>query len=108
MTEEQLAAAAERLAIAQEKFVEGCRLFVEAQMAVVQRIRHFEDFLQTSQALQESRDDETKLILEALRAMIAALVDSNLTLGENNERMNKLITKVESYFGNGEGLNFEN
>ena len=108
MTEEELVAAAQRLANAQEKFVEGVRLVVEAQMAVVQRIRDFEDFLHTSQMLEDSRDDEAKKILETYQTMVNAFVESSVALRENNERLDKVITKVESYFGSGEGLEHEN
>jgi len=44
----------------------------------------------------------------ALQPMLTAFVDINITLAENNARTTQLISKVESYFGNGEGLEHEN
>jgi N-glycosylase/DNA lyase len=108
MTEEQLALAAEHLASSQEKFVEGIRLFVKFQTDLIKRLRVFEDYLESSQSLKSARDDEIKQIMEALNAMLNAIVETSLSLRENNERMDKLLTKVESYFGSGEGLEHEN
>ncbi len=108
MTEEQLAFAAERLANAQEKFVEGVRLVVDAQIALVQRLRVFEDFLNISQELKGARDDEAKRTLDSFQALVKAFIESNVNLRENTERMDRLLTKVDSYFGSGEGLENEN
>ena len=82
MTEEQLAFAAERLANAQEKFVEGVRLVVDAQIALVQRLRVFEDFLNISQELKGARDDEAKRTLDSFQALVKAFIESNVNLRE--------------------------
>ena len=108
MTEEQLAFAAERLANAQEKFVEGVRLVVDTQVALVQRLRVFEDFLNISQELKAARDDEAKRTLDSFQALVKAFIESNVNIRENSERMDRLLTKVDSYFGSGEGLENEN
>ena len=108
MTEEQLAFAAERLANAQEKFVEGVRLVVDTQIALVQRLRVFEDFLNISQELKDARDEEAKRTLDSFQALVKAFIESNVNLRENTERMDRLLTKVDSYFGSGEGLENEN
>jgi len=108
MTEEQLAFAAERLANAQEKFVEGVRLVVDTQIALVQRLRVFEDFLNISQELRDARDDEAKRTLDSFQALVKAFIESNVNLRENTERMDRLLNKVDSYFGSGEGLENEN
>ena len=108
MTEEQLAFAAERLANAQEKFVEGVRLVVDAQIALVRRLRVFEDFLNISQELRDARDDEAKRTLDSFQALVKAFIESNVNLRENTERMDRLLNKVDSYFGSGEGLENEN
>ena len=108
MTEEQLAFAAERLANAQEKFVEGVRLVVDAQIALVQRLRVFEDFLNISQELKDARDEEAKRTLDSFQALVKAFIESNVNLRENTERMDRLLNKVDSYFGSGEGLENEN
>jgi hypothetical protein len=46
--------------------------------------------------------------LEALKALGRAVGECTVSTNENNERMDKLIMKVESYFGTGEGLNYDN
>ena len=89
MTEEQLAFAAERLANAQEKFVEGVRLVVDTQIALVQRLRVFEDFLNISQELKDARDDEAKRTLDSFQALVKAFIESNVNLRENTERMER-------------------
>ena len=108
MTEEQLAFAAERLANAQEKFVENVHLVIDAQKALIQRLRVFEDFLNISQELKDARNDESKQILDSFQALIKVFVESNVTINENSEHMDKLLTKMESYFGDGTGLEHEN
>lgn len=108
MTEEQLVAAAEHLAQAQEKFVEGIRLVVASQTTLIQRLRVFEDFLINSQALKDARNEESKQVLDSFQALIKVFVESNVTINENSDRMDKLLTKMESYFGDGTGLEHEN
>jgi predicted RecB family endonuclease len=46
--------------------------------------------------------------LEALKALAKAVTESTVSTDESNERLEKLIGKVESYFGSGEGLDYEN
>jgi hypothetical protein len=43
-----------------------------------------------------------------MEAIVKGCGQTNLTVNENTERMKALLTKVESYFGDSAGLEFEN
>lgn len=63
------------------------------------------------EAVEERLDkylDLTKTFSDMFQAMLNAFAKINSTLTENNERTAQLLTKVESYFGSGEGLEHEN
>ena len=47
MTEEELFAASERLSKMQEQFIEGMRLQIATMKALTERIRSFQDYLET-------------------------------------------------------------
>lgn len=108
MTEEQLVAAAARLADSQEKFVEACRLLIKANTSVVQRLGEFQEYLQKSQVLNTVREEQSEKVLETYQTLVSAFVEGNANIRENTERLDKVLARMESYFGDGAGLEHEN
>ena len=47
-------------------------------------------------------------VTAGMEAIVKGCGQINLTVNENTERMKALLTKVESYFGDSAGLEFEN
>jgi len=43
-----------------------------------------------------------------LEAIVETSAKTNANIDENSERMKALLTKVESYFGTGKGLEYDN
>jgi hypothetical protein len=108
MTEEQFTAATERLAKMQEQWIEGMRLNVETTKALNARIHAFQEYLETHQAMIDSDYNYAKVVQETLQTVLTAFAETHATISENTERLEKVITKMESYFGDGAGLEHEN
>jgi DNA repair exonuclease SbcCD ATPase subunit len=108
MTEEQFTAATERLAKMQEQWIEGMRLNVETPKALSARIHSFQEYLDAHQAMIDKDYDYAKTVQETLQAVLTAFAETHATISENTLRLEKVITKMESYFGDGTGLEHEN
>jgi ABC-type transporter Mla subunit MlaD len=79
------------LIVAQNRFIDSNSVYLEA---VEERLDKFLD--------------QTKTLSDMFQAMLNAFAKIGSTLAENNERTAQLLSKVESYFGTGEGLEHEN
>ena len=88
MTDEELCAATERLAKVQEKFVEGLQLQLKMMKALT--------------------DNYAKTVQEALRAVLTAFAKTQVAISENTDRLDRVVTRMESYFGDGTGLELDN
>lgn len=108
MTEEQFAAATDRLAKMQEQWIEGMRLNIETMKALSDRIHAFQEYLENHQAIIDSDYDYAKTVQEALRAVLTAFAETQVTISENTDRLDRVVTRMESYFGDGTGLELEN
>jgi hypothetical protein len=47
-------------------------------------------------------------VLDALMSLQKVLTENTVALNENTERIDKFLTKFETYFGTDRGLEFEN
>jgi hypothetical protein len=56
----------------------------------------------------DSDYDYAKTVQEALRAVLTAFAETQVTISENTDRLDRVVTKMESYFGDGTGLELEN
>jgi methyl-accepting chemotaxis protein len=108
MTDEELFAASERLSKTQGQFIEGMRLQIDTTRALTERIRSFQDYLETHQNLIDQDYDYAKTVQEALRAVLTAFAETQATINENTNRLDQVVTRMESYFGDGRGLEREN
>jgi hypothetical protein len=50
----------------------------------------------------------SKELVEMQKQVLSAYADSNLSISENSERIDKLMTKMEKHFGSDAGLDYEN
>ena len=115
MTTEDLEKQTQLIADSQQKFVETIRNLSGLVDSMIDHQSSFRDYLQSwrelflsTHDLMKQHLDLHKASVEALKSLSTALVDSAVTASENNERIEKLIVKMESYFGDGEGFKYEN
>jgi hypothetical protein len=108
MTEEQMAEAIRHMAESREKFVEGLRLTMDVMMALNERIRTFQNFLDAQQSLFDSRFGFAQTVQDSIEAVAAAFAESSTATRENSERLDKVISKLEAYFGSSDGLEYDN
>ena len=115
MTDDDLQQQAQLIAESQEKFVATVRNLSHLVDSLIKHQSGFMKYLDTwrelfvsSRDLMQEHLDLHKEALESLKAVSKALAESSVSTNENTERLEKLIGKVESYFGSGEGLDYEN
>lgn len=115
MSESELAQATVRLATSEEKFLTTVHLWVEASNSLRDYLKDNRDFLNThlngfdgAVELMRSQIDMLKGIAVGLDVVVKTSAETNATINENSERMKALLTKVESYFGTGAGLEYDN
>src|ERR1051325_8888045 len=115
MSTDDLDRQAELIAESQRKFVETIRdlsglidALIEHQRGLMDYLDHWRKLFISSGDLMHRQVELHKESLEALKALGKAVGECTLSTNENSERLDKLIVKMESYFGTGEGLNYEN
>jgi hypothetical protein len=108
ITEEQLIAAAEHLAKSRDEFVEHLRMTMEAFISVNERFRTYGEFLDKRDELLASRMTLHGNVLDALMSLQKVLTENTVALNENTERVDKFLTKFETYFGTDRGLELDN
>ena len=115
MSESELAQATIRLATSEEKFLTTVHLWVEASNSLREYLKDNRDFLHThihgfdnAVELMRSQIDMLRGIAAGMEVVVKTSAETNATINENSERMKALLTKVESYFGTGAGLEYDN
>ena len=115
MTNDDLEKQKQLIADSQERFLETVRnlsqlvdTLIKHQSSFMSYLNTWRDLFVSSRDLMQEQLELHKESLEALKSVSKALAESSVNTSENNERMEKLIVKIESYFGTGEGLNYEN
>ena|ERR1700704_4413814 len=115
MDKEEFESQAERFVEAEKKFVATVYLMAELVETVNDRLGDFTKYLTSwrdlfgsMRDLMEEQVDMCKQLLESQKAIVSAFAETNVTISENSERLDKLIGKVEGYFGSGEGLEYDN
>ena len=103
-----------RLMESQEKFVNTLYMMFdvfEAQRAAIQSFNVALDAreasLEAGKNYADAQRDVIDQLLGGFKAAEKAYVDVHQTVNENNERMERLLTKVEAYFGT-TGLDYDN
>jgi hypothetical protein len=115
MTTDDLEKQAQLIAASQERFLETVRnlshlvdSLIQHQSSFMKYLNTWRDLFVSSRDLMNEQMELHKESLEVLKSISKAVAESAVSTNENNERLEKLITKFESYFGDGEGLNYEN
>lgn len=115
MSESELAQATIRLATSEEKFLTTVHLWVEASNSLRDYLKDNRDFLNThlhgfdnAVELMRSQIEMLRGIAAGMEVVVKTSAETNATINENSERMKALLTKVESYFGTGAGLEYDN
>lgn len=114
MTEEELANAAKLMSESYDRMAENCERFAEVIIKhtdvmknAIKRIGMFEDHLDLHLKSYDARLDVLKTIQDGLAALVPALSEAAVSWNENNDRLDKLIKTIETYFGSGAGLEYE-
>ena len=115
MNETELAEQNARLAGAEEKFAAVAVLMLEQSDALVKIMKANREYLEQYQSTFVAHGElmaEQLTLLRDVTQGISALVKANAetvaTTNENSDRMTTLLTKIESYFGSGTGLDYDN
>jgi hypothetical protein len=115
MTESELAQATERLAESEEKFLTTVHLWVEASNSMRDYLKENRESLHKhlvgfdgAADLMRAQIDMLKGMAVAMELVVETSSETNATINEISERMKVLLTRVESYFGSGEGLEYDN
>lgn len=114
MNQEQVEMLAQRLMRSQEQFFTTVKML----MNVFQRFREsqqsFNEALEAREIWYEAEREASRLqremidkILESNTALYKAYQDTQAAVQQNTERMEKLLAKVEAYFGT-TGLDYDN
>jgi len=115
MTTEDLKRQAQLISASQERFLETVRnlsqlvdSLIKHQSSFMSYLNSWRELFVSTRDLMQEQSELHKESLALLKSLSTALADSALSANENNERIDKLIVKMESYFGDGESLNYEN
>jgi|SRR4051812_36959914 hypothetical protein len=115
MTNEDLERQAQLIAESQQKFVATIHelsglvdSLISHQSTFMKYLTTWRDLFVSTRDLMNEQMDLHKESLEIFKSISKAVTDSAVSTNENNERLGKLITKFESYFGDGEGLKYDN
>jgi len=108
MTEEEVVAAANRLSESREhlvtQMVNLCDLFQDFN----KRLHAFEEFLDTRDELLAARMTLHNSVMDVIGGLKDVLTENTVALNENTDRLDKFLTKFETYFSTDRGLEFEN
>jgi hypothetical protein len=115
MTNDDFEKQARLIADSQERFLETVRnlsqlvdSLIKHQSSFMSYLNTWRDLFVSSRDLMQEHLELHKQSLEALKSVSRALAESSVNANENHERIEKLMIKIESYFGSGEGLEYDN
>ena len=105
---------AQRLMASQEKFVNGVHQFHEAVEVMIHSMSEQRKFLGTFREqfaawsdLMQAREEMAEAFLEQLKAIEKVYAASCVASNENNERLDKVLAKMERYL-DPTGLDYDN
>lgn len=104
---DELAAAA-RLVEAQEQFAVSAGLVCETTLALNDRVQHYDDIFKGQVEMIDAQVEQSKRILELFPTLFAAFAETNANVEKNSAKLDAFILKMESYFGSGKGLEYDN
>ena len=115
MTNDDLEKHKQLIADSQEQFLETVRnlsqlvdSLIKHQSSFMSYLNTWRDLFVSSRDLMQEQLELHKESVEALKSVSRALAESTVSANENHERIEKMMVKIESYFGSGEGLEYDN
>jgi hypothetical protein len=115
MTQKQLIEAARRLARSEERYRTTTEMMIESMNQLNDQLgrnrEFFQKHLHAFDATEELMRKQVSLLRDisaGMEAIVKGSAATNLEIHENTARMTALLTKVESYFGTGAGLDYDN
>jgi|SRR5215471_1680100 len=115
MTEQQLYEGMQELARLQREFAQAVLLLTEtikSQEHYIEAASNaFEAHTNTFDQNREmamAQSAALRELLVVMETLVKGTAENNLAMQENTKQVKELITKVESYFGSGTGLEYDN
>jgi outer membrane PBP1 activator LpoA protein len=105
--DEYLASAA-RLVQAQEKFTESALAVNDVTVFLNNRVQHYDDIFSAQLDMMGKHNESAKTILEMCHTFFTAFAQTNANVEANSKKLDAFILKMESYFGSGKGLEYDN
>lgn len=108
LTENKLIAAGHHLANSRKQLGEQMLAFMDLFEGFNNRLHTFEKFLDSRDELLAARMTLHENVVDMLGTLKDVLAENTVALNENTDRLEKFLTKFETYFGTDRGLEFEN
>jgi len=108
MTEEEFEVHARNLVEGQAKFVEGLYRMFDVVEGLTDQLKGFRECLEAWRDVLAAHHDTSKALIDSHESVLKAFAESSVEIRENTEHVKKLVTKVESYFGDTPGLEYDN
>jgi len=108
MTKKELDSQAKMLAESQQKFVSTVYMMVESIEAFQSYVHSFQDAMAAQRAAMDSQQEEFKAVNETFHAAMKVFTEGFTNVAENTRKLDAFIAKMESYFGSGAGLEYDN
>ena len=108
MTKKELDAQAQMLAESQQKFVNSVHMVFDAIEAFREYVHAFQDAMEAQRAVMDSCGREFQAAHQTFQAAMKVFTEGFANVGENTQKLDKFIVKMEAYFGSGTGLEYDN
>jgi hypothetical protein len=108
MTKRELDAQAKMLAESQQKFVSTIYMMCDAIESLRSYVHSFQDSMEAQRAVMDACQAGFKAANDAFQAAMKVFTEGFVTVGENTQKLDKFIARMEAYFGSGTGLEYDN
>lgn len=106
--DEDYLASAARMVKAQENFTASAEAVCEITEVLNSRVQSCDDIFSEQLDMIGKHNESAKNILEIFPTFFAAFSETNANTEANNRRLDAFMIKMESYFGSGKGLDYDN
>jgi predicted phage tail protein len=106
-SDEQLAVAV-NLAENQKSFQATAEAICDMTEMLSKQMRGFDEAMTQGWESIDAHNNSAKAILEMFPKFFAAFTETNANVEENSRKLDAFILKMESYFGSGQGLDYDN
>jgi transcription termination factor NusB len=108
MTKKELDAQARMLAESQQKFVNSVLTMIDTLNAFRTYLHAYQESMDANKAFLDAVGEELKATNGAFDAAMKVFAEGFAAVGENTQKLDKFIVKMDSYFGSGTGLEYDN